>query len=347
MWGAMKHTVTLIPGDGIGPEVSAAVVRILTAAGAEIEWERHDAGLVALERHGTTLPHPLLDSIERNKVGLKGPLTTPIGTGFTSVNVGLRKALGLYANLRPVYHLPGVPTRFERVDLVLVRENTEDLYSGLEHEVIPGVVESLKIITEAASTRIARFTFAKARAFGRRRVTAIHKANIMKLSDGLFLECARTVAREYLDLTYDERIVDAACMHLVMAPEKFDVLLMPNLYGDILSDLCAGLVGGLGVVGSGNLGDTAAVFEAVHGTAPDIAGRNLANPTALLMSAIMMLRHLGEDERAGRVRRALDAVLAAGKIRTRDLGGAATTTEFADAICHQIEYAGPAQAEPA
>jgi len=347
MWGAMKHTVTLIPGDGIGPEVSAAVVRILTAAGAEIEWERHDAGLVALERHGTTLPHPLLDSIERNKVGLKGPLTTPIGTGFTSVNVGLRKALGLYANLRPVYHLPGVPTRFEQVDLVLVRENTEDLYSGLEHEVIPGVVESLKIITEAASTRIARFTFAKARAFGRRRVTAIHKANIMKLSDGLFLECARTVAREYLDLTYDERIVDAACMHLVMAPEKFDVLLMPNLYGDILSDLCAGLVGGLGVVGSGNLGDTAAVFEAVHGTAPDIAGRNLANPTALLMSAIMMLRHLGEDERAGRVRRALDAVLAAGKIRTRDLGGAATTTEFADAICHQIEYAGPAQAEPA
>ena len=347
MWGAMKHTVTLIPGDGIGPEVSAAVVRILTAAGAEIEWERHDAGLVALERHGTTQPHPLLDSIERNKVGLKGPLTTPIGTGFTSVNVGLRKALGLYANLRPVYHLPGVPTRFEHVNLVLVRENTEDLYSGLEHEVIPGVVESLKIITEAASTRIARFTFAKARAFGRRRVTAIHKANIMKLSDGLFLECARTVAREYLDLTYDERIVDAACMHLVMAPEKFDVLLMPNLYGDILSDLCAGLVGGLGVVGSGNLGDTAAVFEAVHGTAPDIAGRNLANPTALLMSAIMMLRHLGEDERAGRVRRALDAVLAAGKIRTRDLGGAATTTEFADAICHQIEYAGPAQAEPA
>jgi isocitrate dehydrogenase (NAD+) len=347
MWGAMKHTVTLIPGDGIGPEVSAAVVRILTAAGAEIEWERHDAGVVALERHGTTLPHPLLDSIERNKVGLKGPLTTPIGTGFTSVNVGLRKALGLYANLRPVYHLPGVPTRFEQVDLVLVRENTEDLYSGLEHEVIPGVVESLKIITEAASTRIARFTFAKARAYGRRRVTAIHKANIMKLSDGLFLDCARNVAREYLDLTYDERIVDAACMHLVMAPEKFDVLLMPNLYGDILSDLCAGLVGGLGVVGSGNLGDTAAVFEAVHGTAPDIAGRNLANPTALLMSAIMMLRHLGEDERAGRVRGALDAVLAAGKVRTRDLGGAATTTEFADAICHQIEYAGPAQAEPA
>ena len=343
----MKHTITLIPGDGIGPEVSAAVVRILTASGAEIEWERHDAGVVALERHGTTLPHSLLDSIERNKVGLKGPLTTPIGSGFTSVNVGLRKALGLYANLRPVYHLPGVPTRFDDVNLVLVRENTEDLYSGLEHEVVPGVVESLKIITEAASTRIARFAFAHARLYGRRRVTAIHKANIMKLGDGLFLDCARTVAREYLDITYDERIVDAACMHLVMTPEKFDVLLMPNLYGDILSDLCAGLVGGLGVVGSGNMGDSAAVFEAVHGTAPDIAGKNLANPTALLMSAVMMLRHIGETARADAVRGALDAVLAAGKVRTRDLGGSSTTMEFADAICRHIEHAGPAPAQPA
>ena len=347
MWGGMTHTITLIPGDGIGPEVSAAVVRILTAAGASIEWDRHDAGVVALERHGTTLPHPLLDSIERNRVGLKGPLTTPIGAGFTSVNVGLRKALGLYANLRPVYHLPGVPTRFDNVNLVLVRENTEDLYSGLEHEVVPGVVESLKIITEAASTRIARFAFAHARLYGRRRVTAIHKSNIMKLGDGLFLDCARTVAREYLDLTYDERIVDAACMHLVMTPEKFDVLLMPNLYGDILSDLCAGLVGGLGVVGSGNMGDSAAVFEAVHGTAPDIAGKNLANPTALLMSAIMMLRHIGETARADAVRGALDAVLSAGKVRTRDLGGTSTTMEFADAICRHIEHAGPAPAQPA
>jgi isocitrate dehydrogenase (NAD+) len=230
---------------------------------------------------------------------------------------------------------------------VLVRENTEDLYSGLEHEVVPGVVESLKIITEAASTRIARFAFAHARLYGRRRVTAIHKANIMKLGDGLFLDCARTVAREYLDLTYDERIVDAACMHLVMTPEKFDVLLMPNLYGDILSDLCAGLVGGLGVVGSGNMGDSAAVFEAVHGTAPDIAGKNLANPTALLMSAIMMLRHIGETSRADAVRGALDAVLAAGKVRTRDLGGSSTTMEFADAICRHIEHAGPAPAQPA
>jgi len=343
----MAHTVTLIPGDGIGPEVSAAVVRILTASGAEIEWERHDAGVVALERHGTTLPHALLDSIERNAVGLKGPLTTPVGSGFTSVNVGLRKALNLYANLRPVYNLPGVPTRFEKVDLVLVRENTEDLYSGLEHEVVPGVVESLKIITEVASTRVARFAFAYARAHQRRLVTSVHKANIMKLGDGLFLDCARNVSRAYLDIAYDERIVDAACMHLVMTPEKFDVLLMPNLYGDILSDLCAGLVGGLGVVGSGNMGDAAAVFEAVHGTAPDIAGKNLANPTALLMSAIMMLHRLGEDERASRVRGALDAVLAAGTIRTRDLGGTATTTEFADAICHHLEYVGGVPAAPA
>jgi isocitrate dehydrogenase (NAD+) len=345
--GGMRHTITLIPGDGIGPEVSAAVVRILTASGVEIEWERHDAGVTALERHGTTLPHPLLDSIERNRVGLKGPLTTPVGSGFTSVNVGLRKALGLYANLRPVFLLPGVPTRFERVNLVLVRENTEDLYAGLEHEVVPGVVESLKIITEAASTRIAKFAFEHARSYGRKRVTAIHKANIMKLSDGLFLDCARTVARQYLDIEYDERIVDAACMHLVMTPEKFDVLLMPNLYGDILSDLCAGLVGGLGVVGSGNMGDHAAVFEAVHGTAPDIAGKNLANPMALLMSAIMMLRHIGEPERAGAVMQAMTAVLGEGKVRTRDLGGASTTTAFADAICRQIEYAGPAPAEPA
>jgi len=254
------------------------------------------------------------------------------------VNVGLRKALGLYANLRPVYNLPGVKTRFEKVDLVLVRENTEDLYSGLEHEVVPGVVESLKIITEVASTRVAKFAFAYARANGRKRVTAIHKANIMKLGDGLFLDCARNVSRDYLDIEYDERIVDAACMHLVMTPEKFDVLLMPNLYGDILSDLCAGLVGGLGVVGSGNMGDTAAVFEAVHGTAPEIAGKNLANPMALLMSAIMMLRHIGETERAGAVMQAMVAVLAEGKVRTRDLGGTSTTTEFADAIRHHIEH---------
>jgi isocitrate dehydrogenase (NAD+) len=343
----VSRTITLIPGDGIGPEVSAAVVRILKASGADIDWERHDAGVAALEWYGTTLPHPLLDSIERNKVGLKGPLTTPIGSGFTSVNVGLRKALDLFANLRPVYNLPGVQARFENVDLVLVRENTEDLYAGLEHEVVPGVVESLKIITEKASTRAARFAFEYARAHNRKRVTAVHKANIMKLSDGLFLDCARHVSREYLDIEYDERIVVAACMHLVMTPEKFDVLLMPNLYGDILSDLCAGLVGGLGVVGSGNMGDEAAVFEAVHGTAPDIAGKNLANPMALLMSAIMMLRHIGESGRADGVMQAMVAVLADGRIRTRDLGGTSTTTEFADAICRHIEYKGPVPGESA
>jgi isocitrate dehydrogenase (NAD+) len=335
----MAHTITLIPGDGIGPEVSAAVVRILKASGVDIDWERHDAGVVALERHGTTLPHPLLDSVERNKVALKGPLTTPIGTGFTSVNVGLRKALDLYANLRPVYNLPGVQSRFQNVDLILVRENTEDLYSGLEHEVIPGVVESLKIITERASTRVARFAFEFARKNGRKRVTAVHKANIMKLSDGLFIDCARNVSRDYLDIGYDERIVDAACMHLVMTPEKFDVLLMPNLYGDILSDLCAGLVGGLGVVGSGNMGTTTAVFEAVHGTAPDIAGKNLANPMALLLSAVMMLRHIGEAERADAVTQALTRVVANPSTRTRDLGGTATTTEFTEAVCRDIEFA--------
>jgi isocitrate dehydrogenase (NAD+) len=334
----MKHTVTLIPGDGIGPEVSAAVIRILKASGADIEWDRHEAGVHALERYGTTLPHDLLDSVERNKVALKGPLTTPIGSGFTSVNVGLRKALDLFANLRPVINLAGVPARFSDVDLILVRENTEDLYSGLEHEVVPGVVESLKIITEKASTRIARFAFEFARTHGRKKVTSVHKANIMKLSDGLFIDCARTVAREYLDIQYDERIVDAACMHLVMTPEKFDVLLMPNLYGDILSDLCAGLVGGLGVVGSANMGLDMAVFEAVHGTAPDIAGRNLANPMALLLSAILMMRHLGEHGRADAIAGAVTRTLSERGIMTRDLGGTATTTEFADAICHEIEF---------
>jgi isocitrate dehydrogenase (NAD+) len=333
----MKHTITLIPGDGIGPEVTAAVLRILAAAGATIEWERHDAGLLALERFGTTLPVDLLDSVKRNKVGLKGPITTPIGGGYTSVNVGLRKALGLYANLRPVYNLPGVPARFQGVDLILVRENTEDLYSGLEHEVVPGVVESLKIITEVASTRIARFAFEYARANGRTHVTAVHKANIMKLSDGLFLSCARTMSRNFLDIRFDERIVDAACMHLVMTPEKFDVLLMPNLYGDILSDLCAGLVGGLGVVGSANVGLDSAVFEAVHGTAPDIAGSNLANPTALLLSALLMLRHIGESDRSDVIQAALTHVLAVQGIRTRDMGGTASTTEFADAICRAVE----------
>jgi isocitrate dehydrogenase (NAD+) len=333
----MMRVITLIPGDGIGPEVTEAVVRILKASGVAIEWERHFAGELAVKKTGSTLPHELLDSIRRNKVALKGPVTTPIGEGFTSVNVGLRKALDLYANLRPVWNLPGVRTVFSDVDLVIVRENTEDLYAGLEHEVVPGVVESLKIITERASTRIAEFAFAYARRHGRKRVTAIHKANIMKLSDGLFLECTRRVARNWPDVAYDERIVDAACMQLVLKPTQFDLLVMPNLYGDIVSDLCAGLVGGLGLVGAANLGTDIGVFEAVHGSAPDIAGKNVANPTALLLSAILMLRHIDENESADRIMRALTSVLAEGRHRTRDIAGTASTSEFADAICRAAE----------
>jgi isocitrate dehydrogenase (NAD+) len=276
-------------------------------------------------------------------VALKGPVTTPIGTGFSSVNVGLRKSLDLFANLRPVWNLPGVRSRFQNIDLVIVRENTEDLYAGLEHVVVPGVVESLKIITERASTRIARFAFAHARRHGRKKVTAIHKANIMKLSDGLFLESARAVAHDYPDIKYDERIVDATCMHLVMNPEMFDVLLLPNLYGDIVSDLGAGLVGGLGVVGSANLGTDIGLFEAVHGSAPDIAGQNIANPTALLLSAVMMLRHLDEGAAADRIMAAVGAVLTAGKTVTRDLGGSASTTDYADAVCGALASGFSAQ----
>jgi isocitrate dehydrogenase (NAD+) len=333
----VKHTITLIPGDGIGPEVAGAVVKIVETAGLEVEWESHLAGVLALERHGSTLPAELLDSIARNRVALKGPVTTPVGGGFTSVNVGLRKALDLYANLRPVWNIPAVPSRYENVDLVIVRENTEDLYSGLEHEVVPGVVESLKIITEHASTRIARFAFEHARKYGRKRVTAVHKANIMKMGDGLFLRCVRAVATEYPDIQCDDRIVDAACMALVMNPSQFDVLVMPNLYGDIVSDLCAGLVGGLGVVPGANIGTQAAVFEAVHGSAPDIADQNLANPTALLLSGLLMLDYIGEHERAERIRAALGRVLTAGTVRTHDLGGAASTTEFTDAVCREVE----------
>ncbi len=333
----MKHTITLIPGDGIGPEVSDAVVRVVAAAGVEVEWDRHDAGATAFARTGDALPQSLLDSVRRNRVALKGPIATPIAGGFASVNVGLRKSLDLYANLRPVKNIPGIVSRFEDVDLVIVRENTEDLYAGLEHQIVPGVVESLKIITTHASARIARFAFDYARRNGRQRVTAVHKANIMKHSDGLFLSCTREAAKDYPDATYDEVIVDAACMHLVMHPERFDVLVMPNLYGDIVSDLCAGLVGGLGVVGSANLGDNIAVFEAVHGTAPDIAGRNVANPTALLLSALLMLEHIGEASHAERVRHALVRVLTQRHVRTRDLGGTATTNEYADAICRELD----------
>ncbi len=329
--------MTLIPGDGIGPEVSAAVVRIIQASGVAIDWDEHHAGITALEQSGQTLPQALLDSVTANTVALKGPVTTPIGEGFTSVNVGLRKTLDLYANLRPVTNLPGVPSRFQGVDLVIVRENTEDLYAGLEHQVAPGVVESLKVITAAASQRISKFAFEHAANNGRRKVTAIHKANIMKLTDGLFLQCARAVARDYPDVQYEEKIVDNACMQLVMRPEQFDVLLLPNLYGDIVSDLGAGLVGGLGVVPGANLGLTIAVFEAVHGSAPDIAGQDLANPTALLLSALMMLRHLGERTAADVIFGAVSRVLAAGVIRTRDLGGSATTTAYTDAVIREID----------
>jgi len=332
----MSHQVTLIPGDGIGPEVTDAVVEILAATGVAIEWDRQDAGKTAFEQTGHTLPPALLDSIRRTRVALKGPVGTPIGEGFTSVNVGLRKTLDLYANLRPVKNFDGIESRFSNVDLIIVRENTEDLYAGLEHQVVEGVVESLKIITSKASTRIARFAFEYARAHGRRTVTAIHKANIMKLGDGLFLECARGVSREYSDIAYDERIVDAACMHLVMHPERFDVLLLPNLYGDIVSDLAAGLVGGLGLVPGANLGAESAVFEAVHGTAPDIAGKNMANPIALLLSAVMMLRHLGETTAAARVTNAVTRVLREGRTRTRDLGGTASTSEFARAMVNAL-----------
>ena len=330
------HPITLIPGDGIGPEVASNVVRIIEASGVEIQWETHYAGAQALEKFGETLPKELLDSILRNKVALKGPVTTPIGKGFTSVNVGLRKTLDLYANLRPVRALPGVPCRYPELDLVVVRENTESLYAGLEHVVVPGVVESLKIITEKASTRIARFAFEHARQESRKKVTAVHKANIMKLSDGLFLDCFRKVAENYPEIVADDKIIDNACMQLVMRPEQFDIMLLENLYGDIVSDLAAGLVGGLGLVPGANIGEKGAVFEAVHGSAPDIAGQGVANPTALLQSGILMLRYIGEREAADRIEKALFAVFTEGQIRTRDIGGTAKTAEFADAIIQRM-----------
>ncbi|HEX8845678.1 MAG TPA: isocitrate dehydrogenase (NAD(+)) [Pyrinomonadaceae bacterium] len=328
----MKHTITLIPGDGIGPEVSSAVVSIIEATGVEIAWETHYAGAQALEKFGDTLPKELLESIKRNKVALKGPITTPVGKGFTSVNVGLRKTLDLYANLRPVRALPNVPSRYPELDLVVVRENTESLYAGLEHVVVPGVVESLKIITEKASTRIARFAFEYAQREGRKKITAVHKANIMKLSDGLFLECFRNVSQNYPEIQADDKIVDNACMQLVMRPEQFDIMLLENLYGDIVSDLCAGLIGGLGLVPGANIGELGAVFEAVHGSAPDIAGQGIANPTALLQSGILMLRYLGEREAAEKVETAMLRVFKEGRVRTRDIGGSAKTDEFARAI---------------
>ncbi|HEX8255832.1 MAG TPA: isocitrate dehydrogenase (NAD(+)) [Thermoanaerobaculia bacterium] len=332
-----KHKITLLPGDGIGPEVTAAVVQIIECAGVEVEWEKYFVGAEALTRSGDPLPQEVLDSILRNKVALKGPVTTPVGTGFASINVRLRKTLDLYANLRPVKSMPNVITRYEDIDLIVVRENTESLYAGLEHEVVPGVVESLKIITRTASTRIAQFAFEYARTHGRKRVTAVHKANIMKMSDGLFLKCFREVAQDYPNIEADDRIVDNLCMQLVQNPNQFDILLLENLYGDIVSDLTAGLVGGLGVVAGANIGLQGAVFEAVHGSAPDIAGQNKANPLALLQSAVLMLNHIGETGPARRIEDAITRVLAMGpESRTRDLGGTGSTTDFTSALCEVL-----------
>src|SRR6266576_2551697 len=327
-----KHKVTLISGEGIGPEVAAAARRILEATGVQIEWEEIAGRSDNSSDQGKTVNQAAVESVRRNRVALKGPMATAIAGGAPSVNVALRKTLDLYANLRPVKNLPGVKPRFENVDIVLVRENTEDLYSGLEHEVVPGVVESLKIITERASTRIARFAFEYAKRSGRKKIHAIHKANIMKLSDGLFLKSLRAVAERYKDVEYKEMIVDNACMQMVLDPGQFDMLLLPNLYGDVMSDLAAGLVGGLGVVPSGNIGDECAMFEAVHGTAPDISGKGLANPTALLMSSILMLDYLGERSAARRIEAALKQVYREAKHTTHDVGGKAGTDEFTNAV---------------
>jgi isocitrate dehydrogenase (NAD+) len=333
----MRHKVTLIAGEGIGPEVATAVRRILAASGVLIDWEEIEGRTDSSQDQGQVINEAAIEAVRRNHVALKGPMATAIAGGAPSVNVALRRTLNLYANVRPVKNLPGVKSRFENVDIVLIRENTEDLYSGLEHEVVPGVVESLKIITERASTRIARFAFEYARKYGRKKIHAIHKANIMKLSDGLFLHSIRAVAEHHKDIEYKEMIVDNACMQMVLNPQQFDMLLLPNLYGDVMSDLCAGLVGGLGVVPSANMGDESAMFEAVHGTAPDIAGKGLANPTALLMSSILMLDHLGERSAARRVEAALDKVYREGNHHTRDLGGTTSTNAFTDAVIAALQ----------
>lgn len=335
------HTITLIPGDGIGPEVTDATVRVLEAAGkplgATFEWERYDAGADAFAKTGEYIPKALYESVGRTKVALKGPVTTPIGEGFKSINVTLRKQFDLYANVRPIRNLPGVPTKYPDVDLVIVRENTEGLYVGLEQEIVPGVCTSLKVITEKGSTRVAKFAFEYAARHGRKRVHAIHKANIMKLTDGLFLRCARAVAEQHPTIQYAEHIVDNTCMQLVTNPYQYDVMVMENLYGDILSDLCSGFVGGLGLVPGANLGEHAAIFEAVHGSAPDIAGQDKANPTALLQSAVLMLRHLHEDATADRIQHAIETVYAERTSLTRDVGGHAGTRAFADAVLGALE----------
>jgi isocitrate dehydrogenase (NAD+) len=328
----IKHRVTLIPGEGIGPEVAAATRRILEGTGVQFDWEEIAGRSDSTSNQEKTVNQAAVESVRRNRVALKGPMATAIAGGAPSVNVALRKTLDLYANLRPVKNMPGVKSHFDNVNLILVRENTEDLYSGLEHEVVPGVVESLKIITERASTRIAKFAFEYAKRHGRKKIHAIHKANIMKLSDGLFLRSVRAVAAQFPGIEYKELIVDNACMQMVMDPLQFDMLLLPNLYGDVMSDLAAGLVGGLGVVPSANIGDECAMFEAVHGTAPDIAGKGFANPTALLMSSILMLDHLGERTAAERIQNALETVYSEARHTTRDVGGKAGTEEFADAV---------------
>jgi isocitrate dehydrogenase (NAD+) len=333
----MTHKVTLIPGDGIGPEVSAAAVRVLEATGVRFEWESFAAGADAFAKYHEYIPKELVESVERTRVALKGPVTTPIGDGFSSINVQLRRQFELFCNFRPIRNLPGVPTRYPGVDLIIIRENTEGLYSGIEHEVVPGVVESIKIVTEKASTRISRWAFEYARKVGRKKVHAIHKANIMKLSDGLFIRCSRNVSKEYPEITYGEHIVDNTCMQLVTNPYQYDMLLMENLYGDILSDLCAAFVGGLGLVPGANFGTECAIFEAVHGSAPDIAGRGVANPTALVRSGILMLRHLGERDAAEKVKYAVHSVYREGKHITRDMGGTASTIEFADAVIAAME----------
>src|SRR3954463_5212745 len=333
----MAHRVTLIPGDGIGPELAEATRRVLEATGVAFEWEHQDAGEAMIAAHGTPLPDAVLDSIRRNKVALKGPITTPVGEGFRSVNVTLRQALGLYANVRPARSMKGLDTRYENVDLVIVRENTEDLYAGIEHRVGRDAAESIKIITREASERIARYAFEYAVQNGRRTVTAVHKANIMKLSDGLFLESCRTVAQEYDGrVAFEDRIVDNMCMQLVQKPELYDVLVLPNLYGDIVSDLAAGLVGGLGVAPGANIGVDGAVFEPVHGSAPKYAGLDRANPTAMILSGALMLRHLGYPEEATRVETTVRAIIAEGKQTTYDLGGSTGTAAFADAIIDRL-----------
>ena len=333
----MAYRATLIPGDGIGPEVIEAAVRVVAATGVEIDWLRVEAGADVIIKYGTALPDEVLNSIRTTGVALKGPIGTPIGGGFKSANVLMRQALDLYACVRPIRTIPGLPSRYENVDFVIIRENTEGLYSGLEHRVAPGVVESLKVVTEAASLRIARYAFELARDQGRPSVAAIHKANIMKLSDGLFLECARRVARDYQEIELRELIIDNCAMQLVTRPEQFDVLLMDNLYGDILSDLGAGLVGGLGVVPGSNIGNECAVFEAVHGSAPDLAGKGKANPTAVIRSAAQLLAHLGERDAAARIERAVEATLADPANHTGDLGGKATTTQLTDSILRELD----------